>query len=336
MNMADNTRFAVVLCSHNGARFIDEQIRSILDQSDSIVVHVHDFASRDETHALLDNLRTEVRDRLQVTLHDVAPGAAASFIVALRHTLPSLPDDTLIFFSDQDDVWCPQKLAAITLEIQHRGLSAEEPFLLFHDVTVVDADLTPIRPTYYTGNPFRVPRDLDRRRLMMANPAIGHTMLLSTPLARIVADWPDSDRYLMHDWLAILLASRIGRVEQVPYQLSLYRQHDSNVLGAYRTRGRISSLSRLLGFVDRMTRQALHFAQMIDEAPPAGRRVRTTYLDRLCRRGYRSTALALAWAAGVHGPTWQRKAIGLLLLTRAIIGPKNNPPADHPRQKVTT
>ena len=322
--MADNSRFAVILCSHNGARFIGEQIRSILDQAMPVTIHVHDFASRDGTRAVLDALHLQAGKRMTVTFHDQAPGAAASFLVALRHTLQRLPDDALILFADQDDVWCPEKLVTITREITRRGLSPAEPFLLFHDVTVVDADLTPLRPTYYTGNPFMVPRDLDRRRLMMANPAIGHTMLLSTPLARVVAAWPDSEGYLMHDWLAILIASRIGRIEHIPEALSLYRQHDSNVLGAYRTRSRMSSLSRLLDFVDRMTVQATRFARAIETPPRGGDAVHTTYLDRACRHGYRTAALALAWAATVHGPTWQRKAIGLLLFARAILGPGNN------------
>lgn len=321
MIMASNFHFAVILCSHNGDRFIVEQIRSILDQALPATIHVHDFASHDATRAVLEALCAQASGRITTTFHDHAPGAAASFLVALRDTLPQLPHDALILFADQDDVWCPEKLATIAREITHRRLSPAKPFLMFHDVTVVDADLTPLRPTYYTGNPFRVPRDLDRRRLMMANPAIGHTMLLSVPLARLVADWPDGEGYLMHDWLAILVASRIGRVEQIPTALSLYRQHDNNILGAYRTRGRIASLSRLLGFVDRMTGQAVRFTQAVETTSIASESIHITYLDRACRHGYRTAALALAWAAVVHGPTWQRKAIGLLLFTRAIIGP---------------
>lgn len=319
--MTEDYRFAVVLCSHNGDRFVREQIQSILDQEERVeTIHVHDFASRDDTRAVLQAIQAEAGNVVRLTFHDHAPGASASFLEALRHVAPLLGERTLVFLADQDDVWLPIKLTTVRQEVERRRLDAAEPMLLFHDVQVVDAALNPIRPTYYTGNPFQVPRDLDPRRLMMANPAIGHTMLLSAALVRIVADWPESDRYLMHDWLAILIATRLGRVEVIPQALSLYRQHDANILGAYRTRGRIASVSRLLRFIDRMIHQATAFSRAL---PTTSARA-SSRVERLCRRGYRSTALALSWAALVHGPTWQRKAISMLLFARAIAGPREN------------
>lgn len=320
--MTEDYRFVVILCSHNGDRFVREQIQSILDQDERVeAIHVHDFASRDDTRMVLQAIRAEAGDVVRLTFHDHAPGASASFLEALRHVAPLLDERTFVFLADQDDVWLPGKLATVRREIERRSLNAAEPTLLFHDVQVVDATLGSIRATYYTGNPFRVPRDLDPRRLMMANPAIGHTMMLSGALVRIIADWPESDRYLMHDWLAILIASRLGRVEVIPQALSLYRQHDANILGAYRTRGKIASVSRLLRFIDRMIQQATAFSRALP-TPRAG--AVGSGLERLCRRGYRSTALALSWAALVHGPTWQRKAISLLLIARAIAGPRKN------------
>ncbi|SNT10174.1 hypothetical protein SAMN06295912_1415 [Sphingomonas laterariae] len=229
----------------------------------------------------------------------------------------------MLFLADQDDVWLPGKVATIKRELAERELVLDQPFILFHDVRVVDEALHPIRDTYYTGNPFLVPRDLNRCRLLMANPAIGHTMLISSPLARKLVHWPDAEAYLMHDWQAILIASRLGRVEHVPLALSLYRQHDSNVLGAYRTRG-FASVSRLQKFVDRMIGQAVCFSRTTRQWQDRGDHIHTTWLETLCRQGYRQAAIALSVAALAYGPTWQRKAIGALLLTRAIMGPIRN------------
>ncbi len=319
--MTAEPRFHVLLCSHNGARFIEAQIASILDQGPAIAaVHVHDFASSDGTRAVLERLETAAGGRLELTFHPEAPGALASFLTAMRQTAPTLPAGALVFFSDQDDIWLPEKLATIEAEIAGRGLSTDEPFLLFHDVRVVDEALQLLRPTYYTGNPFRLPRDLTPSRVLMANPAIGHTMLMSLPLLRLVAEWPDGRRYLMHDWLALLIASRLARVEHIATPLSLYRQHGGNVLGAYKARRRLVSVARLLRFMDGMIIQAVSFSRAIERVP--GRRPGTrSALERWCRRGYRSAALGLAAGAVTHGPTWQRKAIGALLLARAIIGP---------------
>ena len=320
---ASDIRFHVVLCSHNGAAFIEDQIASILRQGDGIaVLHIHDFASGDNSRELLDRLKAQVGSRIQLHYHPDAPGAAASFVRALQHTAPLLTEQSLVFLADQDDIWLPEKLSTINTELERRRLSPAEPFILFHDVHVVDDTLQMIRPTYYTGNPFYVPRDLDRTRLLMANPAIGHTMLMSPALINLMTSWPDTDCYMMHDWLAMLIASRVGRIEQIPMALSLYRQHENNVLGAYRTRGGIASVSRLLRFTDRMVVQAVGFARAAHDLSTK-RAIASSGLEAWCRCGYRPAALALSMGAVMRGPTWQRKAIGLLLLARAVIGPAN-------------
>jgi rhamnosyltransferase len=319
-------QFHVVLCSHNGEKYIQEQIRSILRQSETIdAIHVHDFASTDGTLVILDSLRSEAGGKLAITSHSDAPGTSASFIRALQLTEPLLGEKSCVFLADQDDVWLPEKLVTIKGELARRQLGPNEPFILFHDVQVVDEELRLMRPTYYTGNPFRLPRDVDGVRLMMANPAIGHTMLLSPPLVHKIVAWPETGHYMMHDWLAMLIASRIGRIEHVPLALSLYRQHGNNVLGAFRTRPGVPSVTRLLNFVDRLINQAVSFSRAI-RLLPARTGVPSSEqrsLEALCRQGYRTSAVALSIAALVRGPTWQRKAIGLLLLTRAFIGPLN-------------
>ncbi|MEZ0497926.1 glycosyltransferase [Sphingomonas sp. IW22] len=315
--------FTVVLCSHNGRRFIAAQIRSIFEQTRQVdAVHVHDFGSRDDTRAIVEAMAGTYDGRLTLTRHEAAPGPAASFLSALRLTLPMLPEDGLILFADQDDVWLPHKIASLDQSIAASAISTADPVLIFHDVQVVDTNLKQIRPTYYSGNPFRVPRDLDPVRVMMANPAIGHTMMLSRSLAQQILDWPNASDYLMHDWMAVLIASRTGRIHFVDQRLSLYRQHDSNVLGAYRSGRRVAPLPRLMRFVDRQTRQAMSFshaaAELRHRTVGQGAAVR---LESRCRHGYRSAALALGLAAFRHGPTWQRKAIGALLIARSIAGP---------------
>lgn len=315
--------FHVVLCSHNGAPYLRDQIESIARQGGGIVrIHVHDFASRDGTRTLLETLREEIGQRLLVTFHEDAPGASASFIRALRQTVPLLSPDSMVFLADQDDVWLPEKLASIEDWLDRAELTAQEPLVLFHDVRVVDESLNLLRPSYYTGNPFQLPRDLDPTRLLMANPAIGHTMLISAPMVRAVAAWPDAERYLMHDWLAMLIASRIGKIVHIPQALSLYRQHGGNVLGAYRTGGRLVSLTRLHRFAGRVVEQALAFASASSLVGGSDLKwpVRPGF-ERRFRHGYRRTALALFAASLWRGPTWQRKAIGVFFALQSLTGP---------------
>lgn len=324
-------RFVVVLCSHNGVHYIEDQILSILKQGDRIAqVYVHDYASADGTRAVLSRLQQAHRDTVTIAFHDDAPGSSQSFIRALSLVVTRLDDNTLVFLADQDDVWLPEKLRDVEEALVERAIASNIPFVMFHDVKVVDATLKEMRPTYYTGNPFQVPRDLDFDRLLLANPAIGHTMLLSVPLIRLLVAWPDTNRYMMHDWLAALIASRFGKIEFIPQALSLYRQHDANVLGAYRKR-RISP-SRLLRFTDNLVDQAgaLSSASQDMRSRIGSATSRTSWLERLCRHNYRVRALVLAAAAVARGPTWQRKGIGALLLVRAALGPSTKPTRTQP------
>lgn len=319
--MKPSMRFEVVLCSHNGGEFIEAQIESILKQELGIAkIHVHDFDSCDDTRRILELIRARYANIICITYHAEAPGARASFIRALKLVEPIVDNDALILLADQDDVWLPGKLGRLVEEIARCKLSPDELFLMFHDVQVVDERLQMMRPSYYTGNPFRVPRDLHPIRLLMANPVIGHTMLLSVPLVRAVVAWPDSDEYMMHDWQSVLIASRYGKLQFVPAALSLYRQHNGNVLGAYRTRHKFHSIPRLFRFVDRMILQSMSFSQAACE-----RSATAGEIERWCGRGYRSAAMALSVAALLYGPTWQRKAIAALLFACAIMGRRENP-----------
>ena len=323
--MTVDRQFYVVLCCHNGARYIEAQVNSIIAQGDSITkILIHDFASKDATRQYLQALAAAEPDRVELFFHDDAPGAAQSFIRAIRQISPRLDDNALVFLSDQDDVWLNDKIETIDAELVRQGLTAIEPFILFHDVRVVNDELNVIRETYYSGNPFALPRDLDFGRLILANPAIGHTMLLSPPLLKALASWPIASGFLMHDWLAILIASRIGRLAYINQPLSLYRQHDANILGAYRTRSRWASFARLLSFSDKLVIQARTFAQSVEAArsSPGIKIARQSQLERHCQGGYRRAAIALAVAAAIRGPTWQRKAISGLLMTRAVLGPR--------------
>jgi len=321
----DNLKFYVVLCSHNGSSFIEEQIRSILNNGTAIMaIHIHDFASTDDTRRILARLRIEYAEQLNVTYHADAPGASASFIRALRLIEPLLMDESLVFLSDQDDVWLPNKLGTVIDELAARRLAPNSPFLLFHDVEVVDENLQRVRRSYYTGNPFQIPRDLNRSRLLLANPAIGHTMLMSKALIHEIISWPMADNFMMHDWLAILVANEIGRVEYIDKQLSLYRQHESNILGAYRTRRRVVSFDRLFQLTDELIWQAVNFSQTLRTKGAQRRKNASTntYLERICGGGYREAALALSVLAFSYGPTWQRKALGFFLFARAFLGPR--------------
>ncbi len=309
------------MCCHNGESFVAEQLRSILAQRRAVdVVHVHDFASTDATLACVDQEARASTVEVRVTCHPDAPGASLSFFRALALLSPLIRDEDIVFLADQDDVWMPHKTEAVLYELARQAQLQTGDHAIFHDVQVVGRELEVLRPTYYTGDPFAVPRDLDPRLLLLANPIIGHTLAVTGSLIRRVLRMARPERYLMHDWSLVLFASRFGRISFIPETLSLYRQHEANVLGAYGRRSRRKTVGRITRFSEEVVQQALAFIN--DTAGEAGPAAYASSgerrLFRLVRRIPWTSYPILALQALLLGPTGKRKGLSVFIVIQGV------------------
>src|SRR5437868_15054123 len=95
---------SIVLCSYNGERFIKEQIDSILHQTyPNIELIISDDASTDETARILKEYKGD--QKIKLFFQDENVGATKNFEFAIKQVRGEF-----IAFSDQDDIWLPQKL----------------------------------------------------------------------------------------------------------------------------------------------------------------------------------------------------------------------------------
>lgn len=102
-------RVSVALTTYNGARYLDEQLQSYERQSrqpDEVIVC--DDGSSDDTVAILERFRSRVPFRVEIVRNPKNLGFTKNFEKAI-----ALCSGDVIFFSDQDDVWLPGKLAAV-------------------------------------------------------------------------------------------------------------------------------------------------------------------------------------------------------------------------------
>lgn len=319
----------VAICCHNGEKYIEQQIASILAQTKRVdSVHVFDFASRDATLAVLRRMADAETDvPVEIVTFPDAPGASLSFFRAFDYLARFVADDDCIFLADQDDVWHPEKVAVMAPHFAAAYASSTSKRLLtFHDVAVTDEHLNVVRPTYYTGNPFRLPRDLTADRVLLSNPAIGHTMALSGRLLALVARYTTREGYLMHDWAALLVASRFGEVHFVDRVLSRYRQHSSNVLGAYQRHSFGTRLARVSKFTTGLLRQISTFLadypRLASAAADSPREIGTISVDRRLLRvscAPHRLRLLLAGTALLRGPTLPRRGLGIFLLADSVL-----------------
>lgn len=104
-------KILVILASYNGAKYIEEQMDSILNQeSISVDIMVFDDCSKDNTIEVLN--KYELNANVSINKRKKGTGnAPRNFLDAIR----SLSDEFIssydfIAFSDQDDIWFPNKM----------------------------------------------------------------------------------------------------------------------------------------------------------------------------------------------------------------------------------
>lgn len=222
-------KISVALCTYNGARFLSEQLASLLAQTrlPSELV-VCDDDSTDKTLQILADFQSDAPFPMRIHVNPVNLGPAKNFEQAI-----SLCEGDLIALCDQDDVWLPEKLdEAESLFNKFPDVDA-----VFSDGEVVNAELRPLKYTLWSQVGFTF-----AERQMMVNgrgldvllkhvTVTGATLTIRASLRQRVLPIPPG---WMHDaWIA-LIASASGGLRTIPAPLILYRQHDSNEIGARR------------------------------------------------------------------------------------------------------
>lgn len=223
-----NPRPAISVCmaSYNGERFIDAQLKSILDQlSDTDEVIVVDDASADTT---CERVLAFDDNRIRLIRHSENTGVVRTFEEAI--CLASKP---IIFLADQDDLWAPNKVGSVVA----RFLSNPRLVLVSHDASLVDENGMEVEPSFLAlrgGFSTGFWRNLWRNRFC------GCTLAFRSELRREILPFPH--KYgLLHDmWIGIRCAWIRAHIEFIDRPLMQYRRHGTTATGR-----KPNSLSRM-------------------------------------------------------------------------------------------
>ncbi|TYL52502.1 glycosyltransferase family 2 protein [Agromyces mariniharenae] len=235
MSDTPRARVSVALGTHNGARFLREQLESILAQShpvDEIVLS--DDASGDGTVELAEQVLAEHRPTdaatpaLVVERNPVALGVTPNFEQALRAA-----SGDLIALSDQDDVWHPDRVERAVAAFDARpGLD-----LVAAEARLVDESGAPLGSSLLEtlgvddATRTRLGTDAAFAELLKRNLLTGATMMVSRSLVERAAPFPAS--WVHDEWLAVV-ASVGGGIAVIAEPVIDYRQHGANQIGVSR------------------------------------------------------------------------------------------------------
>jgi glycosyltransferase involved in cell wall biosynthesis len=208
------------MATYNGGRWLREQLDSIYAQRDvDLEVVVSDDGSTDGTVEILEEYRAS--HGLVLLRNDRRLGYKDNFITAIAACKAPF-----IALADQDDVWEPDKLAALVEELG-------DDLLVHGDVSLIDGTGQPVGPSARHPNfgalhdRVFLDRDYHRKSLLTRKSLCqGCTALFRRELLDVALPVPEGEQ--AHDiWLAFVAAS-LGRVRYIDRALLRWRLHGTN------------------------------------------------------------------------------------------------------------
>jgi glycosyltransferase involved in cell wall biosynthesis len=214
---------AILMCTFNGECFLKEQLDSIAQQTYSNwVLWVSDDGSSDRTLELLRKTQAQWGEHKLHIVSGPGKGFARNF---LSLTCRTEIEATYFAFSDQDDIWIPEKLCRAIGMLEK--LAQDTPALYGSRTQLINAQGQII------GISKLIAHDLTFHNALVQNVVGGNTMVFNQMLRESVQSAGGELDVVSHDWWLYLLATAIkGQIIFDRQPFIHYRQHKHNLVGA--------------------------------------------------------------------------------------------------------
>lgn len=220
MSQLANQAHALSVCiaTHNGSRYLLDQLTSILQQLEQFdEVVVVDDASTDNTTQVIADLNDPRVRLIELTTN-------VGYVAAFERALNEARNDRLLL-SDQDDLWLPGRV-----ELMRAALDTNQ--VVAGNLTTLDGPAS--IPGPYRQTDWRLdPRDSTRRwrntiAVLAGNrPYFGSAMGLHRDALRVILPFPGYLRESHDLWIA-LCGIRLGSIAHLDAAVTARRYHDSN------------------------------------------------------------------------------------------------------------
>ncbi len=208
----------VLMSTYNGEKFLKEQIDSIMNQDFEgyIRLLIRDDGSRDSTKEIIKRYHT-MKNREIVLIEGENVGPQKSFLSLIQ----SADETDFYFFSDQDDVWYPQKIRVAVEKLCK--INGPACYASNYDIIISETGITKKR--ILLEAPCFTPI-----RVIMYNQIPGCVMGFNHLLMKCLKNIKINN-VMMHDSMVLSFAVSIGKVIYDPESSILHRIHENNVIG---------------------------------------------------------------------------------------------------------
>lgn len=215
---------SVAMCTYNGERYIQEQIKSMLAQTlppDEIIIC--DDGSTDHTVGVIKRMNDE---RIKLYQNQENLGITKNFEQAVK-----MCSGDIVFFSDQDDVWLPNKIQTI----MQAFYSNPNAYMIFTDAYLTNDKLKVFDASLWEAIGFDC-TEFNETMLFTNFVATGATMAIKREAFELI--FPFSEVRFHDAWIALIL-TLLGHTAFINEKLIYYRQHEKQRVGVRIKNGKI-------------------------------------------------------------------------------------------------
>ncbi len=255
---------SVVMATFNGGLYLREQLDSILNcnRFDELVdeVIISDDNSSDNTIKIVKDYIS--KNRKIKLIKNEGKGVKSNFLNAIKNA-----SSKYIILSDQDDVWDKHKIEILFKEVQNTENKFELPSLVFSDSEIVDSSLNLLNESFFEFNNLDITSRLNLKSIILKNVCQGCVVIFNRELSSYLYSM-DTNRWVMHDWVLMIIAMQKGRVTFVNDKLIKYRIHGGNAIGENKTSlfNKIKNISSELKaydkYIDSVFKQAIYLKEI--------------------------------------------------------------------------
>lgn len=205
----------VLLSAYNGEKYVAEQLDSIINQTyKNIEIYVRDDGSKDRTLEVLAPYEEKGLIHLE---RGQNVGFVKSFFWLIEHS----GDADYYAFSDQDDVWFPNKIE-MALEKLEKEADETKPVLYFSNYDFYDGELN-----FLAHHDSKSPKICFRNSLVDCV-SMGFNSVFNRKAWEITVE-KMPQKSTGHDWWMYMLCSGLGQVIYDERPTAKYRRHNANV-----------------------------------------------------------------------------------------------------------
>ena len=227
----------ILLATYNGARYLKEQLDSILNQTYSdFRLIISDDKSTDKTRSIIEEY-AEKDSRIEYYFQESNLGVIKNFEFLMKKV-----ESNFFMFSDQDDIWKENKI-----EKSMETMVAEKADLVYSDLEVVDKNLNTTYKSYWKlkGLDNKVKKYNNFSALYLNNFITGCTMLCKKKFIDMILPLPNKSKFVLHDYWVALIVSQHGTLSYIKEPLIKYRQHKDNKVGSRKKSDEINNFDEL-------------------------------------------------------------------------------------------